>query len=464
MYFLEKIITVEKMTTLSTPKLATENISAQNNSTTIMSFSHSKHILLSCIIGNALEWYDFIIYSYFIIIFGSLFFPHASPLAQILASWGIFWSGFLARPIGSLIFGHIGDKISRKYALTLSIIIMAIPTTLIGFLPTYQQIGLLAPLFLILLRTVQGFAIGGEYTGTMVFLVEHAPKHQRGLWGSCASFSAVIGVIAGSLLVAFLNIILSPEAMKSWAWRLPFILSMCGSLIGAYIRFHLSDPQVYLDLKERKAEELAPIKDVILHHKSKIGCIILLDFLTAVGFFTVAIFFVTYFRTYLKFSEHAALSIHTFNMIILAVSILIGGWLSDKYGRKPILGIPCAILILISYPLFQLLPLAGHLMLLCVQGVFAIVFGLFFGAIPSALAEIMPTHVRFSGLSIGHNVCMAVIGGGAPFLASCLIHYTGNLASPAFLLIIASFISLYSLRYFTDKYKTALMDDIKHLF
>lgn len=418
--------------------------------------SSPKSILMSCMIGNALEWYDFIIYGYFSVILGAVFFPASNPTTQILASWGIFWTGFLARPLGSIIFGHIGDKISRKYALTLSIFLMAIPTTLMGCLPTYAQIGISATILLILLRAIQGFAIGGEYTGTMVFLVEHAPNGKRGLWGSWASFSAVLGVIVGSSLVVCLNLYFSSKEMQTWAWRIPFILSILGTAVGIYIRLHLSDPGVYLALKNRRGIESTPVLELFYHHKANILKIFFLDFLTAVGFFIITIFLATYFRSYLNFTAHAALSVHTASMCIFAISIIFGGWASDRFGRKSILATSCIGLIVFSYPLFELMQTDNHLILLFSQVTLSAIFGLFFGALPATLAEIMPTDIRYSGVSIGHNICMAVVGGGTPFFATYLIHYSSNLLAPAYLLIVASFVSLYSLLYIHDRYRQSL--------
>ncbi len=411
-----------------------------------------KELLFSCMIGNALEWYDFIIYGYFAVTFGIHFFPDANPMLQILASWGVFWTGFLARPLGSIVFGHIGDKFSRKSALTWSMYAMAVPTVLMGCLPTYGQVGIIAPLMLILLRTLQGFAIGGEFTGTMVFLVEHAPQDKRGLWGSFASFSAVIGVISGSILVTGLNSYLAQDSMHLWGWRIPFILSVLGTVVGAYMRSRLFDPKIYLEVKERTSTESTPLKQLFSLHKSKIAVIILLDFLTAIGFFIIAIFLASYFRTRLKIPANIALTVHTINMCIFAAFILIGGFLSDRFGRRIILGLPCIGFMLLSYPLFLMLQTADHYTTFGVQAIFAMMMGLFFGTIPTTLTEIMPTHVRCSGLSIGHNISMAIFGGGAPFLAANLIEYTGNLASPAYLLIAASFLSLCSLIFIKDKY------------
>jgi len=415
-----------------------------------------RQLLLSCMIGNALEWYDFVIYGYFAVILGGLFFPHADPITQILMSWGVFWSGFLARPLGSVVFGHIGDKVSRKFALSLSIYVMAIPTALMGCLPTYEQIGLLAPTLLIFFRTLQGFAIGGEFTGSMVFLVEHAPMKKRGMWGSWASFSAVLGVILGSAMVALLAFYLSEGQIQSWAWRLPFLISIVGSLVGGYMRKRLIDPSIYLEVKENSKKESVPVKELFIHHRSKIGQIILLDFLTAIGFFIVAIFLATYFKTYLKVADNIVLSINTLNMGVFAVFILVGGWLSDRIGRKFTLGLPCIGFIILSYPVFQLFQTGDYFILATAQAILASLMGIFFGTIPTTLAEILPTHVRCSGLSIAHNISMAIFGGGAPFVATELIQKTGDLASPAYLLVIASLLSFSALFFITERYRTPL--------
>ncbi len=411
----------------------------------------SKQLLISCMIGNALEWYDFVIYGYFAAILGSLFFPKADPVVQLLASWGVFWTGFLARPLGSIVFGHIGDKVSRKAALTLSIYVMAIPTALMGCLPTYEQVGIFAAIALILLRTLQGFAIGGEFTGTMVFLVEHAPQTQRGFWGSWASFSAVVGVIIGSLFVTGLNSSISTEDMQSWGWRIPFLVSILGSVVGGYMRKRLTDPSVYLKVKNNSKKSTVPLKHLFAEHKSKMGLIILLDFLTAIGFFIVAIFLATYFKTYLKVDANTAFIVNTLSMCVFAAATLLGGKLSDRNGRKSVLGYSCLGFILLSYPLFTLLQSANFSNLLLVQSIFALLMGLFFGTIPTTLAEIMPTNIRCSGLSIAHNISMAVFGGGAPFLATHLIQSSGNLVSPAYLLIAASILSLISLLFISEK-------------
>lgn len=435
----------------SLPRVQTQKTSAAS-----LSKSSSRNLLTSCMIGNAIEWYDFVIYGYFAVIFGNLFFPNADPTVQILASWSVFWSGFIARPLGSIVFGHIGDKIGRKSALTFSIYAMAIPTAMIGCLPTYEQWGVTATILLIVFRSMQGFAIGGEFTGSMVFLVEHAPKQKQSQWGSLTSLSAVIGVIIGSSIVAGLNRYFSHDQMLSFGWRFPFILSILGSLVAGYIRRYLADPHIFLEVKANTVKETVPIKELFSKHKSKIALIILLDFLTAIGFFIVAIFLASYFRTYLKIEEDTALIINTFNMCLFAAAIFAGGYFADRHGRRLLLAIPCIGFIVLSYPLFLLLQIGNIYGLIIGQGGLAILMGLFFGVIPSALVEMMPIKIRCSGLSIGHNISMAIFGGSAPLLATELIQGTQNIAAPAFLLIAASALSLSSLFFIQDKSKETL--------
>lgn len=443
------------MTTLNSPVSSSSESNSLLNTLNVTSQGH-RNVLYSCIAGNALEWYDFVIYGYFVAIFGQLFFPNVNPVTQMLASWGIFWSGFLARPLGSIVFGHIGDKTSRKTALTWSIFMMAIPTMLIGCLPTYAQIGIFAPLAMIVLRTLQGFAIGGEYTGTMVFLVENADEGHRGIWGSWASFSAVIGVIVGSVLVTILNMLLTHDQLVAWGWRIPFIISILGSMVGLYIRMKLSDPKVYLNVKRRKETESAPLKELFLHHKKQIGTIFLVDALTAVGFFIIAIFLATYHKAHLSFSAKDALVIHSLSMFVLAIAILLGGRLSDFYGRKTIMGIGCAGIVLFAYPLFHCMQSCNMLGVMLSHSVVGFFFGLFFGVIPSVLSEMIPTKVRFSGLSIGHNLCMAIIGGSTPLLSTYLINHLDDPLVPAYLLMAGAAISLLALFLFSDRYQQSL--------
>ena len=410
-------------------------------------------LIVSCVIGNALEWYDFIIYGYFAPILGQLFFPSSDRYSQLMCSFGALAAGFLARPIGAVLFGHIGDKTSRIVVLMLSIYIMSIPTTLIGCLPTYEQIGWLAPLLLTIFRILQGLAIGGEYTSSMVFLIEHAPLNKRGFFGSWATCSLIIGVIIGSSIVTFIMHFLTPTQVRTFGWRIPFILSMFGCAIGVYVRRHLHDiKESFIPNNEQASPSFIPIKELFNKYLDKIFIVISLDSLTAVGFFMLVIFLPSYFREYLHIPDTVTQYINTTNMIIFAIMTLIGGLASDQIGHKTTLFYPCLLFIIISYYAFTLFQLNGVLPVFIGQTILVCTMGLFFGAIPVSLIGLFPPEVRCSGLSISHNISMACFGGTAPLVATYIIKQTEqDLLSPAYLLIIAATISLISIAFLSNK-------------
>ena len=410
-------------------------------------------LVLSCVIGNALEWYDFIIYGYFAPILGQLFFPTTDRYSQLMCSFGALAAGFVTRPLGAVLFGHIGDKSSRIIVLMLSIYIMSIPTTLIGCLPTYAQIGWLAPLLLTVFRILQGLAIGGEYTSSMVFLVEHAPIDKRGFLGSWATCSLIIGVIIGSSVVTFITHFLTPQQVLSFGWRIPFILSMFGCAIGIYVRRHLKDSkEAFLHNKQQSSPSFVPIKELFNKYLDKILTVIALDSLTAIGFFILVIFLPSYFKEYLQISDTIAQYINTSNMIIFAITTLIGGWLSDKIGYKQTLFYPCIAFIVISYYTFTLFKLGDLFSIFMGQAILVCMMGLFFGTIPVTLAGLFPQEVRCSGISIAHNISMACFGGTAPLAATYIIQQTEqDLLSPAYLLIIGATISLISIAFLSNK-------------
>lgn len=404
-------------------------------------------VVAACMVGNALEWYDFAIYGFFAEVIGRQFFPSSSPSAQILMSLMIFAAGFLARPIGAVLFGMIGDKTSRKDALMYSIYLMAVPTFLIGCWPPYAWIGLAAPVGLVVLRILQGIAIGGEYTGSIVFLVEHADKSKRGIAGSWASFSLIAGVLLGSGVATFFSYILDSDQIASWGWRIPFLLSILGSVIGAYIRRNLVDPQVYLDQKS-KLKHMS-MRELFREEVKGINLVVCLDFLTAVGFFMITIFMPLFLKNFLHLPAHEVQLIHTLNMCLFAATTLCGGIIADRI--HPLHGIfwPCIGFMVLSIPLFHMLVSTPTLMLAWgIEALLCILMGWFFGTIPSLLCAIFPIATRFSGVSIGHNISMAIFGGTAPYAATYLIAETGNnLVSPAWMLVAAAALSLLSLKW-----------------
>src|SRR6516165_7308773 len=247
--------------------------------------SHRRAVIAG-LAGNVMEWYDFAVYGYFAQVIGQDFFPSEDPTSSLIASFGAFAAGFLMRPVGGLVFGHIGDRLGRKAALTLSVLAMAIPTFLIGLLPDHSQIGALAPILLVALRMVQGLSVGGEYTTSVVFLVEGAAPNRRGFAGSWSPFGAGAGILLGSALGAALNAVLSPEAVFAWGWRVPFLLGLGVGLAGLFIRRHIPEPAKQADNKTAAS----PIREAFRSEWRNILRIMGFTFMFAVGFYMIFVY------------------------------------------------------------------------------------------------------------------------------------------------------------------------------
>lgn len=435
-----------------------------------------KRVILSCMVGNALEWYDFVLYGYFAQIIGKLFFPPSDEVSTLLKSFGIFVAGFVMRPLGAMIFGYIGDRKGRKRALLLSIYLMAIPTTVIGLLPTYAHIGWLAPLGLTCLRLLQGISMGGEFTGSMVFIVEHSGNRSRGFMGSWASFSVLLGVIVGSAFAYGISHILSPEDLESWGWRIPFVLSFLGSLLGAYMRNSLEDTHSFLQfntpapasavgtadagagagaLDEPQAgvsgiaaKPALLFKELIRGHWRGILRVFFVDFTIAVGFFVTTIFVMSYLQTFIHFSYREAATINAVSMVTFACAIPLSGFLCDIVGRRRVMIFAVVGLLLLGVPLFMGLSSGDRSYALASQMLLSFLMGVNYAPIPAILAEQFPASVRYSGISIAHNLSMTLFGGTAPAVMTWLIGYgqtsgmTGFLCIPGVYLSIAAFFSL----------------------
>lgn len=418
--------------------------------------SYIKRVILSCMIGNALEWYDFALYGYFATTIGSLFFPEFSTFASLMATFGIFAAGFIMRPLGGLIFGHIGDKIGRKNALLWSIYLMAIPTTLIGLLPTYEQIGWLAPLLLTLIRLAQGLSMGGEFTGSMVFVVEHAQQDNRGIYGSWVIFSLLVGILIGSATATFTCYFLSTEQLLDWGWRIPFLLSAIGGFVGSAMRRMIKEPHQFAKAKELHKEHSTPLVELFKNYLKTIAYVVTIELTLSIGFYLIVTFMNNFLTALLNFNMVTSLMMTTISMLAMGVTIPFSGWLSDKIGRKPVLISSALAFVIFAYPLFMALE-GSFALALFAQISLSFIMGVFFAPIPATLVELFPMRVRYSGLAISHSISMAVFGGSAPLMATWLIHLTSNNAAPALYLSAASFISAIALLFMKDRYKSELI-------
>ena len=312
----------------------------------------SRKVVAAGMIGNALEWYDFAVYGYFAVPIGRHFFPHEDPIAQLLAAFGVFALGYLVRPLGGVVVGHIGDRFGRRPALIFSVGAMAIPTFLIGILPGYATLGVLAPILLTLLRVVQGISVGGEYPCSMVFMVESAGEGRRGIIGAFAAMGAVIGILSGSAAGAALAAAMSPETLEAWGWRIPFLFGLVAGAAGLILRRHV------LESEPVAPTGRTPIVETLRDHGRVVARLVALTTFTSVPFYILFIYIVSWLQVADGIPPATALEINTINMILLLPAMLLAGWASDRYGRKPILmastvlGFVTALLLPIGLNLF----------------------------------------------------------------------------------------------------------------
>lgn len=392
-------------------------------------------------IGNVLELYDFAVYGYLAHVIAENFFPAEDEIAGLLAAFAVFAVGYLMRPIGGILIGHIGDRHSRKLALVLSVGGMAVPTVLIGLLPTYATIGIAAPILLVLLRVAQGLSVGGEYVGSMVFLVESAPENRRGLYGAFCAAGAVCGILVGSAVAAVLQAVFDPAEVEAWAWRLPFLAGGLLALVGFLLRRTLTEPD-----RRGRAVVKAPIVEAFRRHPREIVTLVALTVFNAVGFYISFVFVASWLQQADGIAPSVALSINSLNMILL-VFVLVGfGWLSDRIGRLPILSGATLAAIVLGLPLFLLMREGGLVGAFLGQLGFVVIVGAF-AVQPALMVETVGGQVRVSAVAIAFNLGMGVIGGLSPLFATWLIVTTGEEIAPAYFIIGAAVVSFIATRF-----------------
>jgi MHS family proline/betaine transporter-like MFS transporter len=411
-----------------------------------MNFAQHR-VIAAGMIGNVLEWYDFAIYGYFAAAIGRQFFPHEDAVAQLLSAFGIFALGYLMRPVGGAITGHIGDRFGRRAALTYSVTAMAIPTFLIGLLPGYATLGLWAPAALTLLRMVQGLSVGGEYTSSMVFLVEHAPDGRRGLMGALTACGAGGGTLLGSAVGAAFAASISEAALETWGWRIPFLIGLVVGIAGYFLRRHV------LEAVPTERRKRVPIVETLHDHWRGVLGFAGLSVFNAVGFYVSFVYLVSWLQTADGIPPSRALEINSFSMALLLPVVLAAGLLSDRFGRKPLLMLGCALGFVGAVPLFLLLNHPSALLAQIGQLGFVLIIGLYGGTLPAFLVEAAPPQVRCTAVSLGYNICFGVIGGLTPLVAAWLVGRMGDEIAPAFFIMAAAAVTFFTILRFSETYR-----------
>jgi len=407
--------------------------------------------IAAAVIGNALEWYDFIVFGFFTVIISRLFFPADGQYASLLLTTATFGVGFFMRPVGGIVLGIYADRRGRKAALLAVIASMTVAIALIAFAPTYAAIGIGAPLIIVLARLLQGFSAGGEFASATAFLIESAPPGRRGFYGSWQMVGQGLAVLAGAILGTVLTHTLSPAALDGWGWRIPFLFGLIIGPVGIYIRRNLAETEAFLQSEQSSRNRASGSRALAAHVKEILACVGMVVAGT-ISFYVILIYIPTFARTQLQLPLDQAFLVQSIGLACEVVLIPICGLLSDRIGRKPVMITALVLSILVTYPLFAWVSSSPSFSsLLIMQVVLCGLFGVFNGPISTALGEQFPTPVRSTALAIGYNVAVMAFGGFAQFFVTWLIHATGTPIAPAFYLMFGAAVGLLAALFLAER-------------
>lgn len=410
-----------------------------------------KKVIISCMMGNWLEWYEFAIFGFLTKQLSQAFFPSSDPLLALLMTYGVYATGFIMRPVGALICGYLGDRKGRKVGLLFSVGFMAVPTFCMGILPTYDHIGIIAPIVLIICRLLQGISLGGEFSGSIVCLIEHAPKKSEGLFGSWADLGSAFGMISAIFTVIILNVVITEDQLYAWGWRLPFLFGILFGLVGYLLRRDLHEPEAYHTLQNvEKAKN--PMLATLKMGKMRFLLNILFLAINSSGYY----FLIIYLPQQLGGQADGSLNIWgahvhlstllplvTLTLMILATSS--GAYLSDKWGQISCLFMGYVGTLVLIFPLIYAHLYMGVIGKCIFYILFAWSLGFCFGPRSSFMVQFYPVHVRYTAISLTYNMANAIFGGLSPLICLTLYELTGTLYSSGGFIVCMSLLSLCSL-------------------
>ena len=414
-----------------------------------------KKLLVAALIASSIEWYDFFIYATAAaLVFGTLFFPDASPLIGVLLSFATFWAGFIARPIGGLFFGHLGDRIGRKPTVVICLILMGVSTFLIGVLPSAMTIGVVAPLLLVTLRFLQGIAVGGQWGGIVLLLTENASGGKRGMAGTFGQMGVPFGVIFGNLAFLGVSAALGQEAFMSWGWRLPFLFSAVLAPVVLYIQVRIEDTPVFQQLQERKEQSeqqvvKAPLMEVIREHKRSVLLGAGLLFATNTFFYIGISGLLDYGTRELGLTKQSLLGVTLLTSVFSIFVIFYAGSISDRIGRRPMILAGAGLLAVWAFPFFWLIDTGSLWWIGVATLVGSLGQSMTYGPVAAYLSELFEPRVRYSGASLAYQLAAILVSGGTPFIMTALLAATGTSASVSvflFVMAVCTLVSAYLLK------------------
>ncbi|WP_218645056.1 citrate-proton symporter [Aquitalea sp. LB_tupeE] len=400
-----------------------------------------KRQIIAAVLGNTLEWYDFIVYGFMTSIISKLFFPaDGNEFISLLMATATFGVGFFMRPVGGVLLGIYADRKGRKAAMQLIMAIMALVSLLIACAPPYAAIGVAAPLLIVLARLLQGFATGGEYASATAFLVEAAPPHQRGLYGSWQLVGQMLAILGGAGMGALITHNLDQGQLESWGWRLPFVVGLLIAPVGLWIRRYMDETEAFVDAAQTDAsDEATSMQAALQQNRRHILLTIGLTIPGTAAFYVLLVNMPAYVHRQFGLPLDQVFSIQMLVVAWMTLLIPLSGALSDRIGRRPLLLWPYVGLLLAVYPGFAWFAAApGIERLLLVQLLFCTLLGLSFGPAPTAVSELFPVKVRSTGVSIGYNLAVMIFGGFAPFIVTWLSGSTGSPIAPVYYLLFST--------------------------
>ena len=398
-------------------------------------------IMMSAGIGHFIEWFDFGLYGTLAAIIASNFFVSADPATALLKSFAVFGSGFLMRPLGGLFFGSMGDRLGRRKVLVTVIVITSLSTFVMGILPTWHQAGISAPILLVITRLVQGFAAGGESSGVITYLAESAAPNRRATltcWSENFSFMAFV---CGSGLVLLLTHTLGDAAMNDWGWRIPFLLAAPLGLGGLYMRRNMEDSAAFHKLQASGKIEKSPLRKTLSSSGRALLFCVGFVVVKAVSSWVLQSFMPGYLSTHLHYSRTDSYLITTLGLLSVAVCMPLTGYLSDRWGRRPLMLMGCGGFILLTYPAMLLMTQGSVMTSIAAMSLLGVFVAMFNGGCGAAMVELFPTAIRYGGIAVAYNLTVAVFGGVTPLASASLIAWTGDPLSPAWYVMITALVS-----------------------
>ena len=393
-------------------------------------------------IGVLVHWFDWAVYAYLASTLAVVFFPEESATAGLLATFAVFAVSFFVRPIGAIIFGRLGDRLGRKQTLSLVILSMALATLVLGLLPGYDTIGILAPILLIVTRIVQGLAAGGEFGSAAAFLGEFSPAKRRGFGVSWLEFGSLLGFLLASFAVFLLNQVYSHEEIVAWAWRIPFLITVPLGFIGLYIRRKIEDTPEFEQLQKLETVSHAPVKEVFQRNWREFLQTSGMEIFMNVTFYVVLVYLLTYQEVYIGFDAGRAALLSTLASALGLIVVPLAGIASDRLGRKPVLMFAAIALTVLSVPLFWLMSIGEDWAVFTSTLGLALILAIVLGTHAVTVVELFPTRTRQTGLSIAYAVTAALFAGTAPYVLTWLLDATGNLLVPGFFLLVVGLVGV----------------------